>query len=75
MNASNRRIVVVGAGAGGLGVAARLARAGGNEVIVVDPAEHHFYQPLWTLVGGGVFPKESSRRGRIRPARAVNRVG
>jgi len=62
MNASNRRIVVVGAGAGGLGVAARLARAGGNEVIVVDPAEHHFYQPLWTLVGGGVFPKESSRR-------------
>ncbi len=60
--ASRRRVVVVGAGAGGLGVAVRLARAGIGEVTVVDPAEYHYYQPLWTLVGGGVFPKENSRR-------------
>ncbi len=62
MTVSNRRVVVIGAGAAGLGVAARLARTPGIDTILVDPAGHHFYQPLWTLVGGGVFPKESSRR-------------
>lgn len=62
MSAANRRVVVVGAGAAGLGVAAQLAREPGIEVVIVDPAGHHYYQPLWTLVGGGVFPKENSRR-------------
>jgi len=62
MSAANRRVVVVGAGAAGLGVAAQLAREPGIEVVIVDPAGYHYYQPLWTLVGGGVFPKENSRR-------------
>lgn len=57
------RIVVIGAGAAGLNVAARIRRvAPQHAVIVVEPAEHHFYQPLWTFVGGGVFPRERSRR-------------
>jgi NADH dehydrogenase FAD-containing subunit len=55
-------VVVVGAGAGGAGVAARLQHAGRFDVTVVDPAESHFYQPMWTFVGGGVFPRESSKR-------------
>ncbi len=62
MSASKRRVVVIGAGAAGLGVAAQLAQTPGIETVLVDPAGEHFYQPLWTLVGGGVFPKESSRR-------------
>ncbi|MGE3775054.1 MAG: FAD/NAD(P)-binding oxidoreductase [Gammaproteobacteria bacterium] len=62
MSAAKRRVVVIGAGAGGLGVAARLVREPGFDVTLVDPAGHHYYQPLWTFVGGGVFPKESSRR-------------
>lgn len=59
---SRRRVVVVGAGAAGLSVAARLARAGGFDTVLLDPAEYHYYQPLWTMVGGGIFPKENSRR-------------
>lgn len=62
MSAAKRCVVVIGAGAGGLGVAARLVREPGFDVTLVDPAGHHYYQPLWTFVGGGVFPKESSRR-------------
>lgn len=58
-----KRIVIVGGGAAGITVAARLLRARpGADIQIIDPSTHHFYQPLWTLVGGGVFPREDSRR-------------
>ena len=28
----------------------------------MEPSTKHYYQPLWTLVGAGVFPKEQSER-------------
>ena len=56
------RIVIVGGGSAGISVAARLRRAGEDDVAIVDPARDHYYQPLWTLVGGGVVPVERSRR-------------
>jgi sulfide:quinone oxidoreductase len=44
-------------------VAARLRRAdAGLDIGIVEPSESHFYQPLWTLVGAGVFRPEASRR-------------
>jgi sulfide:quinone oxidoreductase len=49
-------IVIVGAGAGGIAVAASLlARKSDLDIIIIDPAETHYYQPGWTLVGAGVF--------------------
>jgi sulfide:quinone oxidoreductase len=56
------RVVIVGAGSAGLSVAARLRRAGEDDVVLVDPATWHYYQPLWTLVGAGVVPIAQSRR-------------
>ncbi|MCL5668652.1 MAG: NAD(P)/FAD-dependent oxidoreductase [Gammaproteobacteria bacterium] len=57
------RIVIVGGGCAGISVAARMCRALKNpDVAVIEPSETHYYQPLWTLVGGGVFPKEHSAR-------------
>ena len=32
------------------------------DVAIVEPSTKHYYQPLWTLVGAGVFPKEQSER-------------
>jgi len=50
------RVVIVGGGNAGISVAAQLLRKDNTlEVIIIDPAEHHYYQPAWTLVGGGVF--------------------
>ncbi|SLN19749.1 Beta-lactamase hydrolase-like protein [Roseivivax jejudonensis] len=50
------KVVVVGAGAGGIAVAASLkARKPGLEIAVIDPADIHYYQPGWTMVGGGIF--------------------
>jgi sulfide:quinone oxidoreductase len=57
------RIVVIGGGAAGLHVAARVRRLAPDfEVTLIEPADTHYYQPLWTFVGGGVFPRERSRR-------------
>src|ERR1035437_8087362 len=58
--------VMVGGGNGGISVAARLLRPGGNlDVAIIEPSETHYYQPLWTLVGGGVVPKEKSARPQV----------
>lgn len=62
-NQIHHQIVVVGGGAAGLGVAARLLHANAsNDVAIIEPSDKHYYQPLWTLVGGGVIGREASVR-------------
>lgn len=57
------RILVVGAGAAGLDIAARLHRALAQpDITVIDPAAVHFYQPGFTLLAGGVFQPAEVRR-------------
>jgi len=60
---STSRIVIVGGGTAGLTVAAQLLKKNrGLDVTIIEPNDQHYYQPLWTLVGGGVFPREKSQR-------------
>lgn len=59
----HHEILIIGGGTAGITVAARL----GNlpeppDVGIIEPSATHYYQPLWTLVGGGVVPKEVSAR-------------
>ncbi|KAF9464662.1 sulfide-quinone oxidoreductase [Collybia nuda] len=64
------KILVVGGGSGGLSVANQIYdrfKAAGKplnkgDVAIVDGAEHHYYQPGWTLVGAGLRPKSDFRR-------------
>ncbi|HLL79042.1 MAG TPA: FAD/NAD(P)-binding oxidoreductase [Ktedonobacteraceae bacterium] len=63
VNSEHHQVVIVGGGSAGISVAARLSRALKHpDIAIIEPSEDHYYQPLWTLVGGGVFPKERSRR-------------
>jgi len=56
-------VVIVGAGAGGIAVASSLkARKPGLEIALIDPADIHYYQPGWTMVGGGVFEPEETAK-------------
>ncbi len=49
-------VVIVGAGAGGVSVASSLLkRTRALSIAIIDPADEHYYQPGWTLVGAGVF--------------------
>ena len=57
------QVVVAGGGSAGITVAAQLLnKPNAPEVAIIDPSEKHYYQPLWTLVGAGIFPKEQSER-------------
>lgn len=61
------RVLILGGGTAGITVAAQLHRQNPQlEMAIVEPSKDHFYQPLWTLAGGGVFPKEESRRDEAR---------
>jgi len=49
-------VVIVGGGAGGVSVAASLqSRQSNLSIAIIDPADIHYYQPGWTMVGGGIF--------------------
>lgn len=53
---SHHQIVIIGGGNAGISLAAQLLRKNRRlDIAIVDPAEKHYYQPAWTLVGGGVF--------------------
>ena len=57
------QVLIIGGGAGGLSVAASLLKRDPALALgIVEPSEEHFYQPGWTLVGGGVFKAEQTRR-------------
>ena len=50
---TKHQILIVGGGTAGITVAARMLRKGYTDVAVIEPSDKHYYQPLWTLVGGG----------------------
>lgn len=57
------QILILGGGTAGITVAAQLRRQLSHyDVAIVEPSTKHYYQPLWTLVGAGVFRKEQSER-------------
>lgn len=63
MSTQHHSIVILGGGTGGLSVAARLLAASPRlDVALVERSATHHYQPLWTLVGAGVFSKEITER-------------
>jgi NADPH-dependent 2,4-dienoyl-CoA reductase/sulfur reductase-like enzyme len=39
-----------------------LKNDGYQDVTIIEPKSVHYYQPLWTLVGGGLKPVEESSR-------------
>ncbi|MDO8299227.1 bifunctional protein tyrosine phosphatase family protein/NAD(P)/FAD-dependent oxidoreductase [Lacisediminimonas sp.] len=56
-------VVIVGGGAAGIAVAASLlARSPKLDIAIVDPADVHYYQPGWTMVGAGVFKQQETAR-------------
>ncbi|KQL52502.1 pyridine nucleotide-disulfide oxidoreductase [Heyndrickxia shackletonii] len=64
-NMLGTNIAIVGAGSAGISIASRLLRSAPylkGKVMIIDPSEKHYYQPLWTLVGGGAANIEDSIR-------------
>lgn len=65
MAAKHHQILIVGGGAAGITVAARLRKVEHDiplDIAIIDPAEAHYYQPAFTLVGGGAYDLADTRR-------------
>ena len=60
---AHHQILIAGGGAAGITAAAQLRQARPSlDVAILEPSGEHYYQPGWTLVGGGVFSLEETRR-------------
>ncbi|MEN8837334.1 MAG: TIGR01244 family sulfur transferase [Celeribacter marinus] len=56
-------VVIVGAGAAGVAVASSLkSRKSDLDIAIIDPADIHYYQPGWTMVGAGVFDAQTTAK-------------
>lgn len=67
MTTDKDQILIIGGGTAGITVAARMLRKGYPDVAVIEPSTTHYYQPLWTLVGGG----QANASTTARPESAV----
>ncbi|MGJ8537655.1 MAG: FAD-dependent oxidoreductase, partial [Parasphingopyxis sp.] len=60
-------ILIVGGGSAGIAVAASLLRRdAGLSITIVEPRDTHYYQPGWTMVGGGIFERSQTHRPMAR---------
>jgi sulfide:quinone oxidoreductase len=60
---SHFQILIVGGGNAGISVAAQFLRKNSSlDIAIIDPANKHYYQPAWTLVGAGVFDIQKTER-------------
>jgi sulfide:quinone oxidoreductase len=57
----HHQIVIVGGGAAGITVASQLLVKNSKlDIAIIEPSDKHYYQPAWTLVGGGQYKAEDT---------------
>lgn len=54
------KLLIVGGGSGGCTMAAKLSKYE-RDVIILEPNDTHYYQPMFTLIGGGMKTISQSR--------------
>jgi sulfide:quinone oxidoreductase len=51
--ATQHEVLIIGGGNAGVSLAARLERYGVKDVALIEPKDHHLYQPLFSHIAGG----------------------
>ncbi len=59
----HHEIVIVGGGAAGIAVASSLLKRNSRlDIAIIEPSDTHYYQPGFTMVGGGIFDPQTTVR-------------
>ena len=62
-NGNFSQVLVIGGGSGGIAAAASLLKRDSSlSITLIEPSDHHYYQPGWTMVGGGIFDAFETER-------------
>ncbi|TDS14137.1 sulfide:quinone oxidoreductase [Maribacter caenipelagi] len=60
---SHHQVLIIGGGTAGIMVAAQLlTQKRAKDVAIIEPADTHYYQPAWTLVGAGTYDFDKTAR-------------
>ena len=63
MSEQTFQVVIIGAGSAGISTASSLLKRNPTvSIALIEPSEDHYYQPGWTMVGGGIFDAQSTHR-------------
>jgi sulfide:quinone oxidoreductase len=63
MTNAHHTVLIVGGGASGISIAANMRRKNSRiDIAIIEPGEVHYYQPAFTLVGGGAYEFGKARR-------------
>ncbi|MDD5580095.1 MAG: FAD/NAD(P)-binding oxidoreductase [Methylobacter sp.] len=63
MAQSHHTLLVVGGGAAGVSIANNMRRQNaGINIAIIEPSEKHYYQPGFTIVGGGAYTLKQTLR-------------
>ena len=59
----HHRVLIIGGGTAGIMVASQLRQANPSlDIGLIEPAETHYYQPAWTLVGANAYKFKDTAR-------------
>lgn len=68
----SHKVLIVGGGSAGIMVASQLRKAQpALDIAIIEPAEVHYYQPAWTLVGANAYKFDNT----AKPMREVIPAG
>lgn len=63
MSSQHHTVLIVGGGAAGVSVANNMRRVNARiDIALIEPSEQHYYQPGFTIVGGGAYTLKQTLR-------------
>ncbi len=65
MTNRHHTVLIIGGGAAGVSIANNMRRQNGEiDIAIVEPSEVHYYQPGFTIVGGGAYTLKETMRNK-----------
>ncbi len=66
MNNQHHTLLIVGGGAAVVSVDTKMRRVNDNiDIAIIEPSEKHYYQPGFTIIGGGAYTMKQTTRNEV----------